>query len=95
MNLKPTRDRIVIKMLEAETQTKSGIFIPDAVAEKPSQGDVIASGPGRVTEEGTLIPMEVKTGDRVLFSKHAGQTVKVDGQEYHILREDDVMAIVE
>lgn len=95
MNLKPIRDRIVIKMLEAETITKSGLVIPDAAAEKPSQGQVLAAGTGRVAEDGTTVPMAVKTGDRVLFSKYAGQTVKVDGMEYHILKEDDVMAIIE
>ena len=95
MNLKPIKDRVVVRMLEAETQTKSGIFIPDAAAEKPSQGEVLAAGGGRVTEDGTVVPMDVKIGDRVLFSKHAGQTVKVDGKEYLILKEDDVMAIVE
>ena len=95
MNLKPTRDRIVIRLLEAETQTKSGIFIPDAAVEKPNQGEVLATGGGRITEDGTVIPMEVKTGDRVLFGKHAGTPIKVDGKEYHILKEDDVMAIVE
>jgi len=95
MNLKPIRDRIVIKMLEAETVTKSGLVIPDAAAEKPSQGKVLAAGTGRITEDGTTVPMEVKAGDRVLFSKYAGQTVKIDSEEYHILKEDDVMAIVE
>jgi len=95
MNLKPTRDRIVIRLLEAETQTKSGIFIPDAAVEKPNQGEVLATGGGRITEDGTVIPMEVKTGDRVLFGKHAGTPIKVDGEEYHILKEEDVMAIVE
>ena len=95
MNLKPIRDRIVIRLLEAETATKSGIIIPDAAAEKPQQGEVIAAGPGRVTEDGILIPTEIKAGDRVLFGKHAGQPIKVDGKEYHILKEDDVMAIVE
>jgi chaperonin GroES len=75
--------------------TKTGLVIPDAAAEKPSQGQVLAAGAGRITEDGTTIPMEVKAGDRVLFSKHAGQTVKVDGEEYRIMREDDVMAIVE
>lgn len=95
MNLKPIRDRIVIKMLEPETVTKSGLVIPDAATEKPSQGQVLAAGTGRVTNDGTTVTMAVKTGDRVLFSKHAGQTVKVNGEEYHILREDDVMAIVE
>jgi chaperonin GroES len=95
MNFKPIRDRIVIKMSEAETVTKTGLVIPDAAAEKPSQGQVLAAGAGRITEDGTMIPMEVKAGDRVLFSKHAGQTVKVDGEEYRIMREDDVMAIVQ
>jgi chaperonin GroES len=95
MKLKPIRDRIVIKLLEAETVTKSGLVIPDAAAEKPSQGEVLAAGGGRVVEDGTVVPMVIKEGDRVLFSKHAGQTVKIDGQEYHILREDDVMAIVQ
>jgi chaperonin GroES len=95
MNLKPTRDRIVIRLLEAETQTKSGIFIPDSSVEKPSRGEVLATGGGRITEDGTIIPMEVQQGDCVLFTKHAGQAVKVDGNEYLILKEDDVMAIVE
>jgi chaperonin GroES len=95
MKLKPIRDRIVIKLLEAETVTKSGLVIPDAAAEKPSQGEVLAAGNGRVIEDGTVVPMVIKEGDRVLFSKHAGQTVKIDGQEYLIMREDDVMAIVQ
>ena len=95
MKLKPIRDRIVIKLLEAETVTKSGLVIPDAAAEKPSQGEVLAAGSGRVIEDGTVVPMVIKEGDRVLFSKHAGQTVKIDGQEYLIMREDDVMAIVQ
>jgi len=95
MNLKPIRDRIVIRLLEAETATKSGIIIPDAAVEKPSQGEVLAAGPGRVTEDGALVPTEVKVGDRVLFGKYAGTAIKVDGVEYHILKEDDVMAIVE
>lgn len=95
MNLKPIRDRIVIKVLQAETVTKTGLVIPDAAAEKPSQGEVLAAGTGRVTQDGVTVPMEVRSGDRVLFSKHAGQTVKVDGEEYHILREDDVMAVIQ
>ena len=95
MNFKPIRDRIIIRLLEAETATKSGIIIPDAAQEKPSQGEVVAAGPGRVTEDGVLIPTEVKTGDRVLFGKYAGTAVKIEDQEYHILKEDDVIAIVE
>jgi chaperonin GroES len=95
MNLKPIKDRIVVRVVEAETQTKSGIFIPDAATEKPSQGDVLAAGGGRITEDGIAVPMDVRVGDRVLFGKHAGQTVKVDNEDYLILKEDDVMAIVE
>ena len=95
MQLKPIRDRVVIRLVEAETATKSGIIIPDAATEKPNQGRVIAAGEGRITEEGIVIPMEVKTGDLVLFSKHAGQPVKIEGEEYQILKEDDIMAIVQ
>lgn len=89
------RDRVMIQVLEAETATKSGIIIPDAATEKPNQGKVLAAGTGRITEEGVLVPMEVKVGDLVLFSKNAGHPVKVEGQEYHILKEDDIMAIVQ
>ena len=95
MQLKPIRDRVIIQVLEAETATKSGIIIPDAAVEKPDQGEILATGEGRITKDGVVIPLEVKTGDRVLFSKHAGQAVKVDGNEYRILKEDDIMAIVE
>ena len=95
MQLKPIRDRVVIRLVEAETATKSGIIIPDAAVEKPDQGEILATGEGRVTEDGVVIPLEVKTGDHVLFSKNAGQAVKVDGNEYRILKEDDIMAIVE
>ena len=95
MNLKPIHDRIVIRLVEAETQTKSGIFIPDAAVEKPSQGVIVAAGPGRTTQDGVLVPIEVKVGDRVLFGKHAATPIKVEGEDLHILREDDVMAIVE
>jgi chaperonin GroES len=95
MKLRPIRDRIVIRLLEAEAVTASGLIIPDSAAEKPSQGEVLAAGSGRVAEDGTVVPMVVQPGDRVLFGKHAGQTVKIDGEDYHILREDDVMAIVQ
>ena len=94
MNLKPIHDRIVIRLVEAETQTKSGIFIPDAAAEKPSQGDVLAAGTGKVDIDGKIVPMVIQAGDRVLFAKTAGQKVKIDDQEYLIMREDDVMAVV-
>ena len=94
MKLVPIRDRIVIKVVEAETVSAGGIFIPDAAAEKPSQGNVLAVGTGKVAEDGTVVPMVIKAGDRVLFSQHAGQTVKLDNEEFRILREEDVMAIV-
>lgn len=94
MKLVPIRDRIVIKLLEAETKTASGIVIPDSATEKPSQGDVLSVGTGKVAEDGTIVPMVVKAGDRVLFGQHAGQTVKLDNEEFRILREEDVMAIV-
>jgi chaperonin GroES len=94
MKLKPIRDRIVVQMLEAETVTKSGLVIPDAAAEKPSQGDVLAVGTGKLAEDGTIVPMVIQTGDRVLFAKTAGQKVKIDDQEYLIMREEDVMAVV-
>jgi chaperonin GroES len=94
MKLVPIRDRIVIRLLEAETKTASGIVIPDAATEKPSQGEVLAAGTGKIAEDGKTVPLIVKAGDRVLFSKSAGQTVKVDGEEYVVMREDDIMAIV-
>ena len=94
MKLTPIRDRIVVRLLEAETVTKSGIVIPDAAAEKPNQGEVLAAGTGKIAEDGTTVPMVVKAGDRVLFSKFAGQSVKIDNEEFHILKEDDVLAII-
>ena len=95
MKLKPVRDRIIVRLTEAETTTAGGIVIPDAAAEKPSQGEVLAVGSGRITADGQVISMEVRTGDRVLFGKFAGQTVKVDGSEYHILKEEDVFAVIQ
>lgn len=94
MKLQPIRDRIVIKLVEAETKTAAGIVIPDAATEKPSQGEVLAVGTGKIAPDGTQVAMVVRAGDRVLFSKHAGQTVKVDGEEFVIMREDDVMAVL-
>lgn len=94
MKLKPIRDRIVIKVLEADSVTASGIVIPDAATEKPSQGDVLATGTGRVAEDGSIVPLVVQTGDRVMFAKTAGQKVKLEDQEYLIMYEDEVMAIV-
>ena len=94
MKLKPIRDRIVVKLLEAETVTKGGLVIPDTATEKPCQGIVLDVGTGHVTEDGTIVPLVVSINDRVLFSKHAGQSVKIDGEEFHLLREEEVVAII-
>ncbi|HEF4773759.1 co-chaperone GroES [Burkholderia multivorans] len=94
MNLRPLHDRVIVKRLDQETKTASGIVIPDAAAEKPDQGEVLAVGPGKRDDKGTPIALDVKVGDRVLFGKYAGQTVKVDGQELLVMREEDIMAVV-
>jgi len=93
--MKPTRDRILVKPLEGESVTASGIVIPDNAQEKPLRGTVVAAGSGRVTDEGIVIPMEVKQGDVVMYSKFAGQTVKINNQEHIVLKEEDVLAIIE
>lgn len=95
MKLRPLHDRIIIKPLDNETVTKSGIVIPDNAQEKPQQGKVLAVGRGKVTEEGKVLPLTIKEGDTVLYGKYAGQTVKVDDIEHIVLKEDDVLAIVE
>jgi chaperonin GroES len=95
MNLRPLHDRVIIKRLDQESKTASGIIIPDAAAEKPDQGEVLAVGPGKRDETGKLNALDVKVGDRVLFGKYAGQTVKVDGDELIVMREDDIMAVVQ
>lgn len=95
MNLKPLGDRVVLKVLEAEERTASGIVLPDTAKEKPQQGEILAVGPGRHNEEGRLIPMEVKVGDRVLFAKYAGTEVKYQSDEFLVLKESDILAIVE
>jgi chaperonin GroES len=95
MKLNPMHDRVAVRLVEPETTTASGIVIPDNAKEKPSTGDVVAIGSGRVLETGTRVPLTVKVGDRVLFGKFAGQSVKVNGEEYTILREEDIFAIVE
>ena len=94
MNLRPLHDRVIVKRLDQETKTASGLIIPDAAAEKPDQGEVLAVGNGKVTEDGKVRALEVKVGDRVLFGKYAGQAVKLDGQELLVMREEDIMAIV-
>ena len=95
MKLRPLHDRVVVKRLENETKTASGIVIPDNAAEKPDQGEVLAVGPGRLDEDGDRIKMDVKVGDRVLFGKYSGQAVKVEGDELLVMREEDIMAVVD
>lgn len=94
MNLKPLADRVVIKQLEAEEKTKGGIILTNQSKEKPQEAEVISVGPG-VTVDGKLIPMQVKSGDKVIYSKYAGTEVKIDGVEYIIVKESDILAIVE
>ncbi|PNU20279.1 co-chaperone GroES [Geothermobacter hydrogeniphilus] len=95
MNIRPLHDRIIVERLEEETTTASGLIIPDTAKEKPQQGKVVAVGNGKKTEDGKVLPLDVKAGDTVLFGKYAGTEVKVDGKEYLMMREDDVMGIVE
>ena len=95
MKLKPLHDRIVVKVLDAETKTASGLIIPDNAAEKPTQGRVLAVGSGRRADDGTMLNMSVTVGDTVLFGKFAGNPVKIDGEELTIMREEDVFAVVE
>lgn len=92
--LKPLGDRIVIELIEAEEKTSSGIVLPDSAKEKPQEGKVIAAGAGRVLENGQRIDLEVKEGDRIIFSKYSGTEVKHEGNEYLILRESDVLAVI-
>ena len=94
MNLRPLHDRVIVKRLDQETKTASGLIIPDAAAEKPDQGEILAVGNGKVQENGTIRPLEVKVGDRVLFGKYSGQAVKVNGEELLVMREEDIMAVV-
>ncbi len=95
MKVKPLQDRLVVKRLEEEEKTKGGIIIPDAAKEKPQEGRVIAVGDGKVLDSGQKSPMSVKAGDKILFGKYAGTEIKIDGEEHLILREDDVLAIIE
>jgi chaperonin GroES len=95
MKIRPLHDRIIVKRLDEEEKTKGGIIIPDTAKEKPIEGKVIAVGDGKVKKDGKKVPMEVKKGDRVLFAKYAGTEVKIDGEENLMMREDDVLAIIE
>ncbi len=93
--LKPLNDRLVVKAVKAEEKTAGGIILPDAAQEKPTEAEVIAVGPGKVLDNGKIVPLEVKPGDRVIYSRYGGTEVKVGGEEYVILRQDDVLAIRE
>ena len=95
MKLRPLADRVIVKRVENETKTASGIVIPDSAAEKPDQGEVLAVGPGKRNDKGELAALTVKIGDRVLFGKYSGQTVKVDGDELLVMREEDLFAVIE
>jgi chaperonin GroES len=95
MNIRPLHDRLIVKRFDEEERTKGGIIIPDNAKEKPQQGEVIAVGNGKVLEDGKKTPLEVKKGDRVLFGKYSGTEIKIDGVEYLMMREDDILGIVE
>lgn len=95
MNIKPLGDRVVVKLVEAEEKTKTGIFLTASAQEKPQVAEVVAVGPGAHTDDGKLIPMEVKVGDKVITSKYSGTEVKVDGVEYTIVKQSDILAVVE
>ena len=95
MNIKPLQDRLLVKRIEIGEQIKGGIIIPDTAKEKPMEGKVMAVGGGKVKDDGTKIAMDVKVGDRILFGKYAGTEVKIDDEEYLIMREDDVLGIIE
>ncbi|MCE5388046.1 MAG: co-chaperone GroES [Acidithiobacillus sp.] len=95
MKLRPLHDRVVIRRLEEEQKTAGGIIIPDTAKEKPVQGEVVAVGNGKILEDGKIRPLDVKAGDRVLFAKYAGTEIKVEGEELLVMREDDIMAVVD
>jgi chaperonin GroES len=95
MKIRPIHDRVIVKRLEDERRTASGIVIPDTAAEKPDTGEVIAAGTGKVTEDGKVLPLSVKAGDKILFGKYSGQAVKVQGEELLVMREEDIMGIIE
>jgi chaperonin GroES len=95
MKIRPLHDRVIVKRMEEERKTASGIVIPDSATEKPDQGEIVAVGTGKKDDQGKVIPLDVKVGDRVLFGKYAGQTVKVEGDELLVMREEDIMGVVE
>jgi len=95
MKVKPLQDRVLVKRVEEETRTKGGIIIPDTAKEKPQEGIVVAVGPGKIADNGQRVVPEVKEGDRVLFGKYSGTDIKIEGEEHLILREDDILAVIE
>ena len=95
MKIRPLHDRVIVKRVEAERTTASGIVLPDSACEKPDQGEVLAVGPGKRDDNGKQVALDVKVGDRVLFGKYAGQAVKVDGQEVLVMREEDIMGVIQ
>jgi len=95
MKIRPLQDRVIVKRLEEEEKTKGGIIIPDSAKEKPQEGKVIAVGKGKATEDGKVIPLDVKVGDKILFGKYSGTEVKIDGEEHLIMREEDILGIIE
>jgi chaperonin GroES len=95
MKVKPLQDRVLIQRLEKEEKTAGGIIIPDTAKEKPAEGKVVACGPGRVNDEGKVIALDVKVGDRVLFAKYAGTEVKIDGEDFLLMREEEILGVIE
>ncbi len=95
MKIRPLQDRVLVKRLEEEEKTKGGIIIPDTAKEKPQQGKVVAVGKGKVNDEGKLIPLDVKPGDKILFGKYSGTEIKLEGEEHLIMREDDILGVLE
>uniref|UniRef100_A0A831UDD9 Co-chaperonin GroES n=1 Tax=Geobacter metallireducens TaxID=28232 RepID=A0A831UDD9_GEOME len=95
MKLRPLQDRILVKRIEEEQVTAGGIFIPDTAKEKPQRGEIVAVGNGKKTEDGKVIPIDLKVGDKVLFGKYAGTDIKVEGQDFLIMREDDILGVIE
>jgi chaperonin GroES len=95
MKIRPLQDRVIVRRLEEEEKTKGGIIIPDTAKEKPQEGKVIAVGKGKVTEEGKVIPLDVKPGDKILFGKYSGTEIKIEGEEHLIMREEDILGIIE
>ena len=95
MKIRPLQDRVIVKRIAEEEKTKGGIIIPDTAKEKPQEGKIVAVGKGKVTDEGKVIPLQVKVGDKILFGKYSGSEIKLDGEEHLIMREEDILGVVE